>query len=94
MEGILGQPSKFIHCTKYTVLTDELSRLLNEKTTKVVVISCLTNIVVGLTGTSEIPKAIERAMGSLGMVIKDVLRNNTGLRVFITQCTLIFDLNI
>ncbi len=87
MEAILGQPSRFVHCTRYTGLTDELSRLMNDRTTKIVVISSLTNILVGLTGASEIPKAIEKAMGSLGAVVKDVLRSNTGLRVFISQCT-------
>ncbi len=83
----MGQPSRFIHCTKYTTLADELSRLVTDRTTRVVVISCLTNIVVNLTGTSDIPKSIERAMGSLGNVIKDVLRSNSGLRIFISQCT-------
>ncbi len=83
----MGQPSRFVHCTRYTGLTDELSRLVTDRTTRVVVISSLTNILVGLTGTSEVPKAIERAMGSLGNVIKDVLRSNSGLRIFISQCT-------
>ena len=83
----MGQPSRFVHCTRYTGLTDELSRLMNDRTTKIVVISSLTNILVGLTGASEVPKAIEKAMGSLGAVIKDVLRTNSGIRVFISQCT-------
>jgi hypothetical protein len=43
--------------------------------------------VVGLTGASEIPKAIEKAMGSLGAVIRDVLLNSTGMRIFIARCT-------
>ncbi len=83
----MGQPTRFVHCTRYTGLTDELSRMTNDTNTKIVVISSLTNIVVGLTGASEIPKAIEKAMRSLGAVIKDVLRTNTGMRVFISRCT-------
>jgi hypothetical protein len=83
----LGQPARFVHCSKFTSLTDELSRLANDTQTKIVVISSLTNIVVGLTGTSEIPKSIEKAMGSLSAVIKDTLRNSTGMRIFIARCT-------
>ncbi len=83
----MGQPMRFVHCTKYTGLTDELSRLAHDTHTKIVIISSLTNIVVGLSGASEIPKAIEKAMGSLGAVIRDVLLNSTGMRIFIARCT-------
>jgi hypothetical protein len=87
MATILGQPTRFIHCTKYTTLTDELSRLSNDLTTRVVVISSLTGIVVNLTGTSEIKKAIERAMGTLAGAIKELVLSNSTLRVFIAPCT-------
>ncbi len=83
----MGQPARFVHCTKFTSLTDEISRLANDTYTKIVVISSLTNIVVGLTATSEVTKAIEKAMGSLSLVIKDLLRNSTGMRIFIARCT-------
>jgi hypothetical protein len=88
MEAILGQPSRFVHCTRYTGLTDELSRLGGDINTKFLVVSSLTGILVGLTtGTSEVPKAIEKAMGSLGAVIKELARNNVGLRIFVAPCT-------
>jgi hypothetical protein len=83
----LGEPARFVHCTRFTSLTDEISRLANDTITKIVVISSLTNIVVGLASTSEVPKAIEKAMGSLSLVIKDLLRNSVGMRVFIARCT-------
>jgi hypothetical protein len=87
MEAILGQPSRFIHCTRYTSLTDEISRLSGDSSTKYLVISSLTGILVNLTGASEVAKAIEKAMGTLGNVIKEVVRNNVGLRVFVSPCT-------
>jgi hypothetical protein len=76
-----------VYCTKYTGLTDEISRLTSDETTKIVVISSLTGIVVNLTSTSDIPEAIEKAMGTLGMVIKDLVRNNTRMKVFVSRCT-------
>jgi hypothetical protein len=87
IDAILGQPSRFVYCTRYTGLTDELSRLTNDTDTKVVVISCLTGIVVNLTTTSDVPAAIEKAMGTLGMVIKDVVRNSSRIKLYISRCT-------
>jgi hypothetical protein len=87
MEAILGLPSRFIHCTRYTALTDELSRLTGDNNTKFLVISSLTGILVNLTGTSEVAKAIEKAMGTLGNVIKELVRSNISLKVFIAPCT-------
>ncbi len=87
MEAILGQPSRFVYCTKYTGLTDEISRLTCDTDTKIVVISSLTGIVVNLTATSDIPAAIEKAMGTLGMVLKDLVRNNNRMKIFVSRCT-------
>ncbi len=88
MEAILGQPSRFVYCTRYTGLTDELSRLGGDLNTKYLVISSLTGILVGLTtGASEVSKAIEKAMGSLGVAIKELARNNVGLRIYVSPCT-------
>ncbi len=87
MTAILGQPARYINCTKYTTLTDELSRLINDLATRVVVISSLTGIVVNLTGTSEVKTAIERAMGSLASAIKELVLSNSSIRIYIAPCT-------
>ncbi len=88
MEAILGHPSRFTYCTRYTGLTDELSRLCGDANTKILVVSSLTGILVGLTtGASDVTKAIEKAMGSLAAVIKELARSNAGLRIFIAPCT-------
>ncbi len=87
IDAILGQPSRFVYCSRYTGLTDELSRLTNDTDTKIVVISCLTSIVVNLTTTSDVPAAIDKAMGTLGMVIKDVVRNSSRIKMYISRCT-------
>jgi hypothetical protein len=83
----LGQPTRFIHCTRYTTLTDEISRLATESNTRFLVISSLTNIVVNLTTVSDVKAAIEKAMSSLGAVIRDLVRTQSDLRVFIGPCT-------
>ncbi len=87
MEAIIGQPTRFTYCTRYAALTDELARLTGDGVTKVVVISNLTGILVSLYGASDITKAIEKAMGSLGAVIKELIRSTVGMRIFISPCT-------
>jgi hypothetical protein len=87
MAAILGQPTRFIHCTRFTTLTDELSRLSNDLTTRIVVISSLTGIVVNLTGTSDIKPSIGKAMGSLAAAIRELIHSNSSIRVFIAPCT-------
>jgi hypothetical protein len=87
MESILGLPSRFTYCTRYTALTDELSRLTGDTVTKVVVISNLTGILVNLYGASDVTKAIEKAMASLGVVIKELIRSTVGMKIFIGPCT-------
>ncbi len=49
----------------HIILTDELSRLAVDPNTRLVVISNLTKTLVGLTEMAGIPKAIEKALGSL-----------------------------
>ncbi len=78
---------RFIHCTRYTTLTDELSRLTTDTHTRYLVISSLTNIVVNLTTVSDIRSAIEKAMSSLGAVVRDLVRTHSDLRVLIGPCT-------
>ncbi len=87
MESLLGQPARFIHCNRYTTLTDELSRLSTESNTRFLVISSLTQIVVNLTTVSDIKGAIEKAMSSLGAVIRDLVRTQAEMRVFVGPCT-------
>ena len=86
MEHIVGQPSRFVLCNRFTLLTDELSKLSRD-TTKTVVVSCLTNIVATLATASDTKSAIEKAMASLGAVLRDVVRTNAGIRVFVAPCT-------
>jgi hypothetical protein len=81
------QPARFIHCSRYTTLTDELSRLATDSHIRYLVISSLTNIVVNLTTVSENKSAIEKAMSSLGAVIRDLVRTHVDLRVIIGPCT-------
>jgi hypothetical protein len=87
VEHILGQPVRFIHCSRYTTLTDEISKLGADGKTKVLVISCLTNIVLNLTNATDVKTAIEKGMGALGAIIRDASRTNIGLRIFIGPCT-------
>ncbi len=87
MEAILGQPIRFTHCTRYTTLTDELSKLATDTNTKCLVVSCLTNIIVNLTGASDINAAIEKGMTTLGAIIRDLVHTHVGLRIFIGPCT-------
>ena len=86
MENIVGQPSRFVLCTRYTMLTDELSKLTRD-TTRVVVVSCLTNIVATLASAPDVRSALSKAMSSLGAVLKDLVRTNVGIRVFVAPCT-------
>jgi hypothetical protein len=87
VESILGQPTRFTHCSRYTTLTDEISKLGSDATTKVLVISSLTNVVLNLTNATDVKTAIEKGMSSLGAIIRDAARSNIGLRVFAAPCT-------
>jgi hypothetical protein len=61
--------------------------LATESSTRFLVISSLTNIVVNLTTVSDIRAAIEKAMSSLGAVVRDLVRTHADLRVVIGPCT-------
>ncbi len=87
VEHILGQPIRFLHCSRYTTLTDEISKLGTDIKTNVLVVSCLTNIVLNLTNATDVKTAIEKGMGALGAVIKDASRNNVGLKIYVGPCT-------
>ncbi len=87
MEHILGQPTRFAHCSRYTTLTDEVSKLGVDTNTKVLVISSLTNVVLNLMNATDVKTAIEKGMNALGAVIINAVLTNIGLRVFVAPCT-------
>lgn len=87
MEFILGQSSRFTLCTRFSTLTDELSKLTVHDTS-VVVVSCLTGIVLSLATTQDTKGAIEKATGMLGSVIRELVRSSNGhIKVMIAPCT-------
>ncbi len=83
----MGQPTRFSHCSRYTTLTDEISKLGTDVITKVLVVSSLTNVVLNLMNATDVKTAIEKGMGALGAVVREAVRSNIGLRVFIAPCT-------
>jgi hypothetical protein len=85
MESILGQTSRFIYCTRYTVLTDELSKLTKATTT--LVISCMAGVVSNLTTSPDVKTALETAMTSIASMLRDLIRSQPGLRVIVVHCT-------
>ncbi len=87
VESILGQPTRFTQCSRYTTLTDEISKIGTDSKTKILVISSLTNVVLNLMNAAEAKPAIEKGMNALGAVIRDAARTNVGLRVFVAPCT-------
>jgi hypothetical protein len=85
MDSVLGQPSRVIFCSRFTVLTDELCKI--QKETKTLVVSCLTGIIANLITTEDIKTSLEKAMQSIGAVMRGLVRNNPGLRIMIANCT-------
>lgn len=86
MELILGQPSSFIHCTKFTSLTEEICKVQSH--VKVLVISCLSGIIGSVGSTSDAKSALEKAMTMLGSALYDVVRYRQGtIRIFIAPPT-------
>jgi hypothetical protein len=85
MEHILGMPSRFILCGRYTILTDELSKLTKE--TNTLVISCLTGIVANLLSTADVKSAIEKAMSSIGAMLRELTRTLPDLKILVAHCT-------
>jgi adenosyl cobinamide kinase/adenosyl cobinamide phosphate guanylyltransferase len=85
VESILGQPSRFTFCSRYSVLTDEISRL--DKETSILVISCLTDIVANLLLSSDVKSALEKAMTMIGSLLRDLTRSNPRMRILVVHCT-------
>lgn len=86
MELILGQPSQFIHCTRFTVLTEELCKIQSH--VKVIVISCLSGIINTLGNTPDSKLALERGMTMLGNALYDVVRHRqNSIRIFVAPST-------
>lgn len=86
MELILGQPSQFIYCTRFTVLTEELCKIQSH--VKVLVISCLSGIIHSLGSNAESKVALERGMTMLGTALYDVVRHRqNSIRIFIAPST-------
>jgi hypothetical protein len=85
MEHLLGGPSRFIFCGRYTILTDELSKLSKE--TNTLIISCLTNIVSNLLSSSDVKLAIEKGMSSIGAMLGDLSRDQPRMKIIVAHCT-------
>lgn len=85
MELILGQPSQFVYCTKFTSLTEEICKLSSN--VKVLVISCLSGIIGTLGASSDSKGALERSMTMLGSALYDVVRYRGSIRIFIAPPT-------
>ena len=86
MEHILGQPIRFLHCTKFTVLTDELACL--DLDIRILVISCMTEILATLFKSSEPQLATERAMEMINSSLFALCHQRGGaIRIFIAPCT-------
>jgi hypothetical protein len=87
MELILGQQSRVVACSRFTVLSDELTKI-TANDTKVVIISCLTNIVLSLMTTQDIKTSVEKAMNTLGSVIRTVVAASHGnIKILVAPCT-------
>jgi hypothetical protein len=85
MEHILGAPSRFVFCGRYTILTDELSKVTRDTST--LIISCLTNIVSNLLSTTDVKSAIEKAIGSIGAMLRELSRSHPSMRIIVAHCT-------
>lgn len=86
MELILGQPSQFIYCTKFTSLTEEICKIQSH--VKVLIISCLSGIIGTLGGAQDSKTALERSMTMLGSALYDVVRyRQNSIRIFIAPAT-------
>jgi hypothetical protein len=67
-------------------LTDEISKLTRENT-RTLLVSCLTGIIANLASAQDVKGAIEKAMTSLGAILKEMVRTNVGARAFVAPCT-------
>ena len=97
MEKILGQPTRVVFCSRFTSLSEELSKVTLCPNTKIIAISCLSSIVEKIMQSSEIKAGLERAMMLIGNMIHEVHQAKKGsIRIFIAPCTprKIIDYNI
>ncbi len=85
-ELLLGQPSKYTFCTQYTVLLDEMSKLPSH--VKVVVVSCLSNIIAKIGASNDPKTGIERAMKTMAAAFFELINQRSGhIRILVAQCT-------
>jgi len=67
-------------------MMDEISKLPQH--VKVLVISCLTNIVAKIAGTSDAKVGLERAMNTLASSFHDLNQQRHGkIRILVAPCT-------
>jgi len=67
-------------------MMDEISKL--SSTVKVLVISCLTNIIAKIAATNEAKVGLERAMNTLGAALHELSQLRGGrIRILVAQCT-------
>jgi len=86
MECIVGQPSWFQYCSKMSTLTEMISTIGYD--TKIVVVSCLTNIVHSMSASGDAKSNLIRGMTILGTSIRDLIRHRHGnLRIMLAPCT-------
>jgi hypothetical protein len=86
MEHFLGQPSNYVHCTRFTTLTDEISVVAHN--VKVLVISCLSGIVHSLSSSQDSKSAIIKGMDMLAAVCHSLIVQRGGaVRIFFAPCT-------
>jgi hypothetical protein len=87
MEQILGQPTRFVMCSRFTSLSEELSKVGSCSHTKIIIISCLSNIVENLASSNDAKTGIERAMLLIGNQLHEVSRMMRGsVRIFVGPC--------
>jgi hypothetical protein len=87
MEHILGQPTRFVLSSCFTSLSEELSKVGSCTHTKVIIISCLSNIVENLVSSADVKVGIERAMLLIGNQLHEVSRLQRGaVRIFVGPC--------
>jgi hypothetical protein len=85
VDSILGRPSKFVFCTRYSVLTEELSKVDRETTT--LVISCLSGIVTNVMSTPDVKSGLEKVMTSIGSMFLEIVKTCPRMKIVAVHCT-------
>jgi hypothetical protein len=87
MEALLGEPYRFILCSKMATLTEEMCKLPSCTSTKVLVISCLGALIETKIGQTDVKLGIERMMLMVGNLCHDIDRVQKGrMLIFISPC--------